>query len=112
MGKKKRASQEDIWKDLRSLAWFGVCDSHRKLNQFGQAIEACREALRYDSGDAFTHYVLGLSYAHQAVANNDPQLCTPAIEQFETMLELNPDLEEAAFARKNIQSLKGCVAKP
>jgi tetratricopeptide (TPR) repeat protein len=112
MGKKKRASQQDIWKDLRSLAWFGICDSHRKLNRFGEAIEACREALRYDSEDAFTHYVLGLSYARQAVANNDRQLCAPAIEHFETMLELNPDIEEAGFARQNIQNLKACVAKP
>ena len=71
-----------------------------------------RVMVRYDSQDAFTHYVLGLSYAHQAVANNDRQLCAPAIEQFETMLDLNPDLEEAAFARKNIQSLQACVAKP
>ncbi|MCZ2154757.1 MAG: tetratricopeptide repeat protein [Bryobacterales bacterium] len=112
VGKRQRASQQDIWKDLRSLAWFGICDSHRKLNQFSQAIEACGEALRYDSQDPFTHYVLGLSYARQAVATNDRKLCAPAIEQFEAMLELNPDLEEADFARKNIQNLKACVAQP
>jgi tetratricopeptide (TPR) repeat protein len=112
MGKKKRASQQDIWKDLRSLAWFGICDADRKMNKFGEAIEACREALRYDSDDAFTHYVLGLSYARQAVANNDRQLCGPAVEHFETMLELNPDIEEADFARQNIKNLQACVAKP
>ncbi len=106
MGKKKRASQQDIWKDLRSLAWFGICDADRKLNQYGQAIEACREALRYDSEDPYTHYVLGLSYARQANLQNDRSLCAPAIRHFETMLELNPDLEEADFARKNLTALQ------
>ncbi|MCW5965131.1 MAG: caspase family protein [Bryobacterales bacterium] len=106
MGKKKRASQQDIWKDLRSLAWFGICDSGRKLNKYGEAIEACREALRYDSEDPYTHYVLGLSYAHQANAQNDRSLCPPAIRHFETMLDINPDLEQADFARKNLTALR------
>jgi tetratricopeptide (TPR) repeat protein len=106
LGKKKRASQQDIWKDMRSLAWFGICDADRKLNRYGEAIEACREALRYDSEDPFTHYVLGLSYAHQANVQNDRSLCTPAINHFETMLEINPDLEQADFARKNLNALR------
>lgn len=114
VGKKKRASQQDIWKDLRSLAWFGICDSGRKLNKYGEAIEACREALRYDSADPFTHYVLGLSYARQANLQNDRSLCMPAIRHFETMLELNPDLDEAEFARKNLTALQQACgsAKP
>ena len=106
MGKKKRASQQDIWKDMRSLAWFGICDAGRKLNRYGEAIEACREALRYDSEDPYTHYVLGLSYARQANLQNDRSLCTPAIRHFETMLDINPELEEADFARKNLGALR------
>lgn len=114
MGKKRRASQQDIWKDMRSLAWFGICDADRKLNSYGSAIEACNQALRYDSEDPYTHYVLGLSYAHQANAQNDRNLCTPAIRHFETMLEINPELEQAEFARKNVGALrKACgVAAP
>ncbi|MCU0229589.1 MAG: tetratricopeptide repeat protein [Bryobacterales bacterium] len=114
IGKKKRAAQQDIWKELRSQAWFGICDAGRKLNKYGEAIEACREALRYDSADPFTHYALGLSYARQANLQNDPSLCAPAIRHFETMLELNPDLEEADFARKNLTALQQACgsAKP
>ena len=48
VGKKKRAAQPDIWKDLRSLAYFGICDCERKLSQFDAAIAYCQKALAYD----------------------------------------------------------------
>ena len=38
LGKKKRAAQHDIWQDLRSLAYFGICDCERKLTHFDSAI--------------------------------------------------------------------------
>ena len=34
MGRKKRAAQQDIWKDLRSLAYYGMCDSEGKLKHY------------------------------------------------------------------------------
>ena len=37
-GRKSRASVRDIWKDLRSLAYFGMCDCDRQLKRFDEAI--------------------------------------------------------------------------
>lgn len=56
-GKKKRAAQQDIWRDLRSLAYFGICDAHRKLKNYDEAIRYCRRSLSYDPEDP---YVLSL----------------------------------------------------
>ncbi len=50
-GKKKRAAQQDIWKDLRSLAYFGICDCQRKLSNYDAAIVNCQRALTYDADD-------------------------------------------------------------
>ncbi|MEI9975918.1 MAG: hypothetical protein WDO73_29965 [Ignavibacteriota bacterium] len=44
IGKKKRAAQEDIWKDLRSLAYFGICDCHYQSKQYDSAITACQKS--------------------------------------------------------------------
>ena len=66
MGRKSRASQHDIWQDLRSLAYFGICDCEHKLNNFDSAIAYCQKALTYDMKDPYAHYALGLSYLQKA----------------------------------------------
>ena len=65
MGRKKRAAQQDIWKDLRSLAYYGMCDSESKLKRFDRAIEDCQKALTYDPRDPYAHYSLALAFDHQ-----------------------------------------------
>ncbi|RPI09828.1 MAG: tetratricopeptide repeat protein, partial [Acidobacteriales bacterium] len=68
IGKKKRAAQQDIWKDLRSLAYFGICDCRRKQSNWDAAIENCQKALSYAPDDPYVHYALGLVYARKAQA--------------------------------------------
>src|SRR4051794_3601461 len=65
-GRKSRASVRDIWKDLRSLAYFGLCDCDRQLKRFDEAIDWCRMSLQYDPEDPRTHYLMGLTYAMKA----------------------------------------------
>ena len=60
VGRKKRAAQTDTWRDLRSLAYFGMCDAERNLMQFDPAIAYCQKSLAYDRGDPYTHYALAL----------------------------------------------------
>ncbi len=61
LGKKKRAAEQDIWKDLRSLAYFGMCDCERKSNNFDAAIGYCVKSLTYYDKDPYAHYALALS---------------------------------------------------
>ncbi len=106
LGRKKRAAQQDIWKDLRSLAYFGICDCERKLNQYDRAIENCQRALTYDPQDPYTHYALALAFAHQGVQTSNYGMLAAAVQHFRSMLQIDPDLEQAAAARQNIASIE------
>ncbi len=105
-GRKKRAAQRDIWSDLRSLAWFGICDCERQAQRYQLAIQACQTALTYDPKDPYAHYALGLSFMHLAVNTGNPGGLDPALRHFEQTVTLNPDLAESDNAKKNIASIQ------
>ncbi len=105
MGKRKRAAQQDIWKDLRSLTYFGLCDSERKQSHFDQAISYCEKSLNYTSDDPYAHFALGLALAMKGQQNGIVEMLPAARQHFATMLALNSDLAEADLARKNIANI-------
>jgi len=105
-GRKKRAAQHDIWKDLRSLAYFGMCDCENKLKHFGEAIEDCQKALTYDPQDPYTHYSLALAFASQGKRTRDCGMLAAALPHFRSMLQIDPDLEEASYARQDIRNIE------
>ena len=104
-GKKKRAAQQDIWKDMRSLAYFGLCDAERKQSHFDQAITYCEKSLNYSADDPYVHLALGLSLAKKAQQNGIVEMLPAARQHFVAMLNINSDLAEADLARKNIASI-------
>jgi tetratricopeptide (TPR) repeat protein len=110
-GKKKRAAQQDIWKDLRSLAYFGICDCQRKLSNYDAAISNCQRALNYDPEDPYIHYALGLVFARKAQATGSIESLPAARQHFATMLQINSDMAEAEYARKNIASIDAALKK-
>ncbi|MCC6294790.1 MAG: caspase family protein [Bryobacterales bacterium] len=103
-GRKTRASQRDIWKDLRSLAYFGLCDAERKQAHFDRAIPFCQRALSYDPNDPYIHYALGLTYARIAEQTGKLENVATASVHFRRMLALNPDLEQAAGVKKMLEN--------
>ncbi|MCP5116249.1 MAG: tetratricopeptide repeat protein, partial [bacterium] len=105
-GKKKRASQQDIWKDLRSLAYFGICDAERNMSNFDAAIHNCQRSLSYDPEDPYVHYALGLAYARQAQSTGKIEALPAARQHFRAMLDINSEMVEAEYARKNIASIE------
>jgi tetratricopeptide (TPR) repeat protein len=109
IGRKKRAAQRDVWSDMRSLAYFGLCDCERKRERFDEAIAYCQRSLRYDSQEPYVHYVLALSYARRAQKLQSVEQFAAARSHFQKVLDLNPDLAEAAYARKNIQSIDAAL---
>ena len=109
IGKKKRAAQTDTWRDLRSLAYFGLCDAERKQSHFDAAVAYCQKSLAYDAKDPYTHYALALCYMHQAQQSQSLETLASAGIHFRTMLDLNPDMEEAKYARQNLKSIDGLL---
>ena len=110
LGKKKRAAQTDTWRDMRSLAYFGLCDSERNQAHFEPAIAYCQKSLAYDPNDPYAHYALALCYARLAQANGSLETLSAAAKHFRTMLDLNGDIEEAQYARANLKSIEPLLA--
>jgi tetratricopeptide (TPR) repeat protein len=100
IGKRRRASQQDIWRDLRSLAYFGLCDNERKLKQYDSAVAFCTRALSYDPKDPYPHYALGLSYLHKFQDTQSLEALAAGCGHFRSMVALNSDMAEADDAKK------------
>ena len=106
MGKKRRAAQQDIWKELRNLAYFGMCDCEARLNHFDRAIDDCQKALAYDASDPYAHYALALAFAKKGNQVGSYEMMAAALQHFQSMLRINPDLEQAGLARQNIAAIE------
>jgi hypothetical protein len=70
----------------------------------------CQKSLAYDSQDPYTHYALALCYAREAAQNGSLETLAAARKHFQAMLDLNGDLEEAKFARQNLENIDGVLA--
>jgi tetratricopeptide (TPR) repeat protein len=101
-GKKKRATLSDIWRDLQSLAWFGLGDCERLASRPDPAIEYYLKSLSYDQEDPKVHWALGLAYTRKAEVTGNPDTLPTARRHFRTMLEINEHLAEAEQAKKYI----------
>jgi tetratricopeptide (TPR) repeat protein len=112
LGKKKRAAEQDIWKEFRNIAYFGKCECEQKLVRLDAAIADCQTALTYDHDDPFAHFTLGLAYMTQAKKSGSPAELSPAMTHFERMLAINPDLDQAAKARQNISTIQEYFRHP
>ena len=103
------AALRDVWAELRGMAYFGLCDCERKRENFDAVIAYCQRALRYDPQNAFSHYVLGLSYARSAEKKQSVELYAAALNHFRRMLDFNPDINESAYAKKNVQAIEAAL---
>jgi len=110
LGKKKRAAQQDIWKDLRSLAYFGIGDCERLLSNPDAAIDYYLKSLSFDPEDPLVHYASGLAYYRKAEITQSAATLPEARKHFETMLKLNSDLTQAQTAKKYIAAINATLA--
>jgi tetratricopeptide (TPR) repeat protein len=106
VGRKKHAAQRDIWKDLRSLAYFGMCDCERKMSRFDPAIDYCQRSLTYDPNDAYSHFALALAYTRKANQTGSCETLPAALKHFRAVLDINADIAEAQMARQNIANIE------
>jgi tetratricopeptide (TPR) repeat protein len=111
MGRKTHASQHDIWSDLRSLAYFGLCDSQRKLADLDAAIMNCQKSLTYGPKDPYAHYALGLAFMYKANKTGSIAELQPALQHLQKTIEINPDFSEAQLARQNIANIQKALSQ-
>jgi tetratricopeptide (TPR) repeat protein/uncharacterized caspase-like protein len=111
IGKKKRAAQADIWKELRGQANVGLCDSEYLQKQFDPAINYCQKALTYIPNDLFANYRLGVIYSEKFNQDNQLGLLAAAKLHFAAAIAANPDTNEAARARKYVSNIDSVLAQ-
>jgi tetratricopeptide (TPR) repeat protein len=111
MGRKKRAAQTDIWKDLRSLAYFGICDCQYLAKQYDSAIVACQKSLSYSKQDPYAHFDLGLAYLHKAQIADSAAELDPALQHFRQVIAINPDLDQSKVAKQNIDMIQKALGQ-
>jgi tetratricopeptide (TPR) repeat protein len=104
-GVKKRAAQQDIWRDLRAQANVGICDCQWVQKQFQAAAESCQKALTYVHDEPYANYRLGIVYAEEYNGNGNTELLKEARLHFSTVVALIPDTDEAQRSRKYIANI-------
>lgn len=105
LGHKKRASQTDIWKQLRGLAYTGLCDCEWMQNHFDSAIGYCQTALSYSPNDLYTNYRIALLFAEKYNQNGNVGLLAAARKHFQEVIAVNPYTDEATRAKKYVQNI-------
>jgi len=111
VGRRKHAAQEDIWKDLRSLAYFGICDCQYLSKQYDLAIVACQKSLSYSKQDPYAHFDLGLAYLHKAQIADSAAELDPALQHFRQVIAINPDLDQSKVAKQNIDMIQKALGQ-
>ncbi|MGD0734891.1 MAG: tetratricopeptide repeat protein [Terracidiphilus sp.] len=110
-GVKKRAAQTDIWKQLRGQANTGLCDCEYLQKKLDSAIRYCQTALTFTPNDLFTNYRLGIIYSKQYNQSGSVALLAAARKHFESVIEQNPDANEAGYSRKYVQNIDAVLAQ-
>jgi tetratricopeptide (TPR) repeat protein len=111
MGKKKRATQSDIWKELRGQANLGLCDTEYMQKQLDPALTYCQTALNYMPNDPFANYRLGFIYAEKFNQQNQLGLLAAAKSHFTAVIAANPDTNEADRSRKMLKNIDSALAQ-
>lgn len=112
LGRRKRAAEQDIWKEFRNIAYFGRCECEQKMGRLDTAIADCQTALTYDPKDPFAHFTLAIAFMTQAKKSGSVAELSPALNHFQQMLSINPDLDQAALARKNVTAIQQFLRQP
>jgi len=111
MGSKKRATQQDIWRELRAQAYVGICDCEWMRKSYDDAAVQCHKALSLVPDDPFANYRLALVFAEQYNAIGGPALLEEAKKYFDAVIAINPDTDEAQRSRKYVANIDSVLAR-
>jgi tetratricopeptide (TPR) repeat protein len=111
VGSKKRATQQDIWRELRAQAYEGICDCDWMRKSYDDAAVQCHKALSLVPEDLFANYRLGLVFTEQYNAIGGQALLQEAKQYFDAVIAINPDTDEAQRSRKYVANIDSVLAQ-
>jgi tetratricopeptide (TPR) repeat protein len=107
----KRASQQDIWRELRAQAYEGICDCDWMRKSYDDAALQCHKALSLVPDDLFANYRLGLVFTQQYNSIGGLALLQEARKYFDAVIAINPDTDEAQRSRKYVANIDSVLAQ-
>jgi tetratricopeptide (TPR) repeat protein len=123
MGKRRRAAEQDIWREQQAQANLGICDCEWMQKRDAAAVPYCLKALSLLPSDLWANYRLGLIYVEQANAKTQSQgsgqskdvkdivsLLNEAKVRFSNVIAANPDTDEATRARQYLTRIDSALA--
>ena len=111
VGTKQRASQQDIWRQLRAQAYEGICDCDWMRKSYDDAAVQCHKALSLVPEDLFANYRLGLVFTEQYNSVGGLALLEEARKYFDAVIAINPDTDEAQRSRKYVANIDSVLAQ-
>jgi tetratricopeptide (TPR) repeat protein len=110
-GTRKRATQQDIWRELRAQAYEGICDCDWMRKSYDDAAAQCHKALSLEPQDLFANYRLGIVFTEQYNAIGGQALLQEARQYFDAVIAINPDTDEAHRSRKYVAQIDSVLAQ-
>lgn len=110
LGKRTRAAQQDIWKEQRGQAYFGLCDCAHQQEKIDDALLFCSRSLQYDAQSPYTYYLAGILNAKKANETGSLETLALARKHFHKMLALNPDMDEAKNVKRMLATFDAALA--
>lgn len=123
IGKKRRAAEQDIWREQQAQANLGICDCEWMQKRDDAAVPYCLKALSLLPSDLWANYRLGLIYVEQANAKSQTgaggnskdakdvvSLLKEAKVRFSNVIAANPDTDEANRARQYLTRIDSALA--
>jgi tetratricopeptide (TPR) repeat protein len=113
----KTPGQRLLYNDQRDSAFFGMCECEERLGNVERALGYCREALRYEPDDLYTLYLTGtveMKLYNGAVKTDRAAArahLVSAQEYLSRVIDINPDHEYSAQARKYVDVIKARLAR-
>jgi hypothetical protein len=95
-------------RDIRNLAYLGLCNCEVLAGRPDAAIPDCQQALHFDPRDPYSYFLLGVAnlMQYKNTGSTSKEILSTAKTNFTKMLALNSDIEEADTARVYLQNIE------
>jgi tetratricopeptide (TPR) repeat protein len=105
LGCRSHADRQIPYAYHRSLAFAGLCECEDKLGNLLRASDYCQRAIKYDPKEPLYYYLLARLDGDLFNRTKNCDYLVAARNNFNNMLQINPDLEQAPYARANVDKI-------
>jgi tetratricopeptide (TPR) repeat protein len=111
LGSRRHADRQPAYDALRSAGFLGLCLSEHKVGNPLRARDYCERALKHAPNDPIAYFLLGNVNRDLYNQSQACEYIKTARANYEKMIRLNPDLDEAKNARNYLVQIDGILPR-